>query len=201
MDSAFFFVFLFVIAEPSIYLGLQDTKVWRRCTSSRIWGSMTPRTAGNVWRSRFPLYLCAVGGRLQFPAVRHLIQWELEDAPGALLALSRLLSKVVGAHIWYICSNTLMILPSYSEEVKSFSFLLSLFLFLSVALSLAHREVRAEKGEEMEKPLRRMSPFSQILGLWLLGRRGREAAFMFINRSVRFHLNVEYYLHLFTRFI
>lgn len=47
----------------------------------------------------------------------------------------------------------------------------------------------------MEKPLRRMAWFSQILGSWLLSRREREAAFIFIiNRSVRFHLNVKYYL-------
>lgn len=96
----------------------------------------------------------------------------------------------------------LMILPSYSEEVKSFSLFFSHFSYFSHFPYLWHREVRAENGEEMEKPLRRMAWFSQILGSWLLSRREREAAFMFIiNRSVRFHLNVKYYLLFFTWFM
>lgn len=94
----------------------------------------------------------------------------------------------------------LMILSSYSEGVKSFSLFFSHFSYFSHFPYLWRRDVRAENGEEMEKPLRRMVWFSQILGSWLLSRREREAVFI-INRSVRFHLNVEYYQHFFTRFM
>ena len=63
------FGFCLIIAEPSIYLGLQGTRIWRRCTSSRTWGSMTRRTAGNTWRSAVPSYLGEMGCAHKQPLV------------------------------------------------------------------------------------------------------------------------------------
>lgn len=64
---------------------------------------------------------------------------------------------------------------------------------LTPSLSLAHKEVNAKEDS------RRMAWFSQILGSVAGQKRKVEAAFVFINRGLRIHLNVKYYLHLFIR--
>lgn len=46
------FPFFPPVVEPSTYQAHQDTKAWRRCTSSRTWGSTTQRTAGNLLVNR-----------------------------------------------------------------------------------------------------------------------------------------------------